>query len=344
MRIVVDAMGSDAHPIPDVIGAARASQEYDVDVILVGDTHQINEVLQQKRLQSPRISIVHASDHILMTDKPSLVMRSKSNSSMHVGMQLVKNGEADAFVTMGNTGAAHAIATLSVLHRIPKVRRPALTALYRVQSQPMIFLDIGANADSKPEWLQQFGLMGAIYAEAVLKLTNPRIATLCNGEEEGKGNELTRQAQALMHNMAINYVGHVEPKELLEGKADVIVVDGFVGNIFLKTFEASISYFADVIRQEVKKSWYSGLGALLMRPAFKRVRQRLDTGEIGGAPLLGVNGVVIIGHGRADANAVKNAINQARLATQGKIMSRISEGLQLLHSESSKPEIKRIGV
>lgn len=344
MRIVVDAMGTDARPTPDVIGAARASQEYSIDVILVGDSSKINEVLSRTRLQSSRISVVHASDQISMTDKPSQVMRSKSDSSMHVGMQLVKNGEANAFVTMGNTGAAHAIATLSVLHRIPKVRRPALTALYRVQDQPMIFLDMGANADSKPEWLQQFGLMGAIYAETVLNLENPRVATLCNGEEEGKGNELTRQAQALMHQLHLNYVGHVEPKELLEGKADVIVVDGFVGNIFLKTFEASISYFADVIRQEVKKSWYSSLGALLMRPALRNVRQRLDTGEIGGAPLLGVNGVVIIGHGRADEHAVKNAINQARLAAQAHIVSKIVEGMQSLDARSESLEIHRRSV
>jgi glycerol-3-phosphate acyltransferase PlsX len=191
-------------------------------------------------------------------------------------------------------------------------------------------LDLGANADSKPEWVAQFAIMGKIYAQNALGLINPRVALLSNGEEEGKGNQLIKDSAVLLQNLGINYVGNVEPKEVITGNADVIVSDGFVGNIFVKTFEASASYIGNVIRDELRSSVFSMLGAALARPAFQRVRKRTDTSEIGGAPLLGVNGVVIIGHGRSNAVAVKNAILQASLAVQGRIIESIREGLQEL--------------
>jgi glycerol-3-phosphate acyltransferase PlsX len=337
MRIALDAMGSDNRPLPDIEGALLAAKEYGDTIILVGDKARIDHELNKKDCNGLKIETVQASEEILMHDKPSVVLSSKPSSSMHIAMNMVKNKEADAFVTMGNTGAAHAIATLKTLRRIPGVARPALTAIYSVNGRKMIFLDIGANADSKADWIEQFAIMGGIYAQTALKIANPRIATLSNGEEEGKGNQLTREAQEkLKSSHMLNYIGHIEPKEILLGKADVIVMDGFVGNIFLKTFEGSISYFTNLIRGEVNSNWLYKVGALLMQNAFRSIRRKLDTREIGGAPLLGVNGVVIIGHGGADAYSVKNAINQARQAVLGNTIEAITVGLAKLNTSKTE--------
>jgi glycerol-3-phosphate acyltransferase PlsX len=328
MRLIVDAMGTDERPLPDVRGAVLAARETSDTIVLVGNQPQIEQILSGEHNLPDNIEILQADEEITMSDKPSVVMKRKPGSSMHVGMRQVKDGQADAFITMGNTGAAHAIATLSTLRRIPGVRRPALTAIYPVRGKNTIFLDIGANADSRVEWLEQFAVMGNIYAQKVLGRTNPRIATLSNGEEEGKGNNLVREAQEGIRNLPLNYIGHVEPKEIMSGTADVIVVDGFVGNIFIKTFEASVKYFADITREEIMSDLPSQIGGLLTRGAFRRVKKRLDTGEVGGAPLLGVNGIVIIGHGGSDAAAVKNAIHQARMAVKGNVVEEIRLGLQ----------------
>ncbi len=328
MRLIVDAMGTDERPLPDVQGAVLAARETPDTIVLAGNRAQIEQILSNEQNLPSNIEILQADDEIMMSDKPGVVMKRKPGSSMHVGMRLVKDGQADAFITMGNTGAAHAIATLSTLRRIPGVRRPALTAIYPVRGKNTIFLDIGANADSRVEWLEQFAVMGDIYAKKVLGRTNPRIATLSNGEEEGKGNNLVREAQERIRNLPLNYIGHAEPKEIMSGSADVIVVDGFVGNVFIKTFEASVKYFADITREEIMSDLPSQIGGLLTRSAFRRVKKRLDTGEVGGAPLLGVNGIVIIGHGGSDALAVKNAIYQARMAVEGNIVEEIRLGLE----------------
>lgn len=336
MNIAVDAIGTDARPTPDIAGAISAARELGCAITLIGPQELISSELAKYDLTNLSISIEDATDEILMSDKPSQVMKSKPGSSMHVGMELVKNGTANAFVTMGNTGAAHAIATLSTLRRIKGVKRPALSAIFPIRDTRIIFLDIGANADSRAEWLEQYAVMGSIYAESALLLDRPRVATLSNGEEEGKGNELIREAQKrLVHNILVNYIGHIEPKEILSSGADVIVMDGFVGNVFLKTFEAAITYFADVLRSEARHDIQSALGGLLMRGAFNRVRTKLDTNEIGGAPLLGVDGVVIIGHGSGDEIAVKNAIKQAVVAVNGNIVDKIRDGLSLATSSQS---------
>jgi glycerol-3-phosphate acyltransferase PlsX len=242
-------------------------------------------------------------------------------------MQLVADGQADAFVTMGNTGAALSIATLGPLRRIPGVKRPSLCAVIRLPKQTIVVLDIGANADAKPDWLEQFALMGSIYAERGLGIKNPRVALLSNGEEEGKGNDLTRAAAPLLQQAAIRYTGNIEPKEMLRGGADVIVTDGFVGNVLLKTLEAGTGLVVNTLRDELKRSVLTMLGAALAKPAFSRVRKALDPFEVGGAPLLGVNGVVIIGHGRSNGKAVKNGIRQAKLAVEGQLIEQIRAGL-----------------
>lgn len=328
MRIALDAMGSDDQPVPDVEGGVLAAREFGHTICLVGQRERLQQELGKYDTAGLKLEIVNAEEAVTMTDKPSTVGRAKPRSSMHIGMNLVKNGEADAFVTMGNTGAAHAIATLYTLKRIPGVRRPALSGIYPLGSGYIVMLDLGANADSKPEWLAQFAVMGQIYARNALGLNNPRIGLLSNGEEEGKGNQLIKDAALLLQQMPINYVGNVEPKEVMEGKVDIIVADGFVGNIFVKTFEASTSLIGRLIREEIRSSPFSALGGLLARPAFRRARKRLDTFEVGGAPLLGVKGVVIIGHGRSNAVAIKNAVHQASLAVKGGIIEAIRTGIE----------------
>jgi phosphate acyltransferase len=328
MRIVVDAMGSDNYPIPDVEGAVLAAREFRDTIILVGDQKKIEHELAKYNTNGLSLEVIYASEAVLMTDKPSVVAKDKPNSSMHVGLNLVKDKHADAFVTAGNTGAALSIATLFTLRRIPGVKRPALVSILRIpKNHSIILLDIGANADTKPEWLLQFGIMGAIYAEKAGHIPNPRIALLSNGEEEGKGNQLVIEAAQLMKTSHLNYIGNIEPKDILRGGADVIVTDGFVGNVVIKSFEAMGSTLSNLIRHELKQNLISQLGGLLAIPAFRRVAKQIDPYEIGGAPLLGLNGVVIIGHGRSNATAIKNAIRQAHLAVSGGIIGAIENGL-----------------
>jgi len=326
MKIVVDAMGSDAHPKPDVAGAVMAAREYGDEIILVGDEEQIAAELSQQDTAGLLIHVEHASQVIEMTDKPAEASRAKQDSSMHVGMRLVKEGRADAFVTAGNTGGVLAVATLHTLRRIRGVMRPALGVIFPISERPML-IDNGANADCKPEYLLQFGIMGSLYVERVRGVERPRVAILSNGEEEGKGNLLIKEAIPLLAESGLNYIGNIEPKEFMRGHADVAVTDGFTGNIVMKTAEAVASYVSDLIRNELTAGPRTIAGGLLARPAFARVRRRMDPNEVGGAPLLGVNGVVIVGHGRSNAYAIKQAIGQARLAVGQDIVGAIKEGL-----------------
>lgn len=328
MRIVIDAMGSDNCPHTDVAGGVLAARELGCSITLVGDSVRIGQELSQHNTSGLAIDTVHAEQQVLMTDSPTQAGRDKPASSMHVGMALVRDQQADAFVTAGNTGAAMAIATLHTLGRVPGVKRPALGGIYPINGKNIVLLDLGANADSRPEWLLQFAVMGQVYSRTVLKIENPRIGLLSNGEEEGKGNAAIKEAAAILRTSGLHFIGNVEPKEIVAGAVDVVVSDGFVGNIFLKAFEASASYLTQTIRDEITRDVFSMLGGLLLRPAFKRVRRRVDTFEIGGAPLLGVNGVVIIGHGRSNATAIRNAARQASLAVEGRIIETIRQGLQ----------------
>jgi phosphate acyltransferase len=338
MRIVVDAMGSDQYPEPDVAGAVLAAKEYGDTVILVGDQKVIEKELIKHETQGLKLEVIHAEQVITMEDKPSQVGKAKPRSSMHIGMGLVKDGLAEGFVTAGNSGAALAIAILSTLKRIPGVKRPAMGQVVRIGGQSVVLLDIGANADCKPDWMAQFALMGKIYSQNALKLSNPRIGLLSNGEEEGKGNEAIRETALLLQQMPLNFVGNIEPKEIFQNKADIVVSDGFVGNILIKTMEGTSSLLVNLIRDELKSNVFSMVGGMLSRPAFRRVRKQIDPFEIGGALLLGVNGVVIIGHGRSNAKAVKNAVRQAREAAQGGIVSAIREGLQEISALSRATE------
>lgn len=334
MRIALDAMGSDNCPVPDVEGAVLAARQYGDLIYLVGEEPLIQRELAKYDVSGLKLEVVHAPQTITMTDKPGEVGKSKPQSSMHLGMNLIRDGKADAFVTAGNTGAALAIATLFTLKRIPGVKRPALTALIRVGGQSIIALDVGANADSRPDWLVQFAIMGSLYAKATLGLQNARVALLSNGEEEEKGNEVIREAHEMLKSSVVNFVGNIEPKDMLSGNVDVIVADGFVGNIMLKSLEGATSLMVRLIREELMRTPLTKVGAALARPAFRRVQKQIDPSEVGGAPLLGVNGVVIIGHGRSNAFAIKNAIGQARKAVDGNLIESIREGLASMSSTS----------
>ena len=327
MHIALDAMGSDDFPKPDVEGAVLAAREYGDAIILVGDETLINAELKKYDTANLKLSVVHAPQAVSMEDKPATVGKEKPESSMAIGMTLVKSGQADAFVTAGNTGAALAIATLYTLKRIEGVKRPALSAIIPSICSGVTLLDVGANADSKADWLLQFAIMGRIFSKNALGIQNPRVGLLSNGEEEGKGNELIREAATLLKSANLNFVGNVEPKDLLKDQVDVVVADGFVGNILIKSLEAATSMLTSQIRKELMHDLPSKIGGLLSKPAFERVRKQIDPFEIGGAPLLGVDGVVIIGHGRSNANAIKNAIRQARQAVSGNLIEAIRQGI-----------------
>lgn len=329
MRIALDAMGSDDFPTPDVSGAVLAAREYGDTVILVGDRDLIEAELAGHDVQGLPLEIVHAGQAVTMDDKPSQVIRDKPNSSMHVGMGLVKSGDADAFVTVGNTGAALGIAMLRNvgLGRIPGIKRPALGVIFPTPERPFL-IDNGANAECKAEYLLQFGIMGSIYVERVLGIERPRVALISNGEEEGKGTTLIQEAAILLENSQLNFIGNIEPKEFMAGTADVAVTDGFTGNVLMKTAEAVSSYMASLIRSYMKASPVAAVGGLLSRGVFSKVRAHLNADEVGGAPLLGVNGPVIIGHGRSNAVAVKHAIHQAHLLAESDIVQAITDGIR----------------
>ncbi len=329
MRIVIDAMGSDHHPTPDVTGGVLAAREFGGTIILVGDQPQIEAVLAGQDTAGLNIHIRHASQKVEMTDKPSDILKHKLDSSMHVGLKLLKEGEADAFVTMGNTGAALGIAMLRQMGpgRIQGVKRPAIGVIFPIKEQPFL-IDNGTNAECKPEYLLQFGVMGSLYVERMLGIQNPRVGLISNGEEEGKGTVLLHEAAPLLAASGLNFIGNVEPKEFMFGGVDVAVCDGFTGNILMKTAEAIAKYMSNQIRDELMAGPITAVGGLLAKPAFARVRKQLDPEEVGGAPLLGVNGVVIIGHGRSSAYAVKQAVGQARRMVEKRVVEAIVAGLQ----------------
>ncbi len=324
MRIAVDAMGSDCFPHPDVEGSVLAARELHVEILLVGDETLVRPVLSAHGADGLPIHVHHAPEMLSMADKGlALALKAKRKepkTSMALGIDMVKNGEAQAFVTAGNTGAAAATAYFR-LGTLPGVERPALAPLFPTRRGGCVVLDVGANPDCKPENLVQFAIMGACYAERVRGVHDPRVALLSNAEEPGKGSALVREANALLPRSGLNFIGNVEPKELLRGDADVVICDGFTGNILLKTSEAVAQLILDLMKQRIRRaSPLAKLGALLIRGPLRGLRAMLDPSEVGAAVLLGVNGLVLIGHGRSDAKAIKNAIGQAKLAVESNVL------------------------
>lgn len=331
-RIVVDAMGSDDYPVPDVEGAVQAAHEFGVEIILVGDENKIRPVLEKQNIQGIKISIVHAPEMLTMADKnESLVLKARAKdakNSMAVGMDLVKNGEADAFVTAGNTGAGM-VTALFRLGRIKGVDRPALAPIFPTATGTCVVLDIGANPDCKPENLLQFAILGSIYAEKVRGVNKPKVGLVSNGEEEGKGNELVKAATPLIKNSGLNYFGNVEGKEVIGGKVDVAVTDGFTGNVMLKSSEAVAKLITDTIRDIIKNgNILTKIGGMLVRPALRQIKKLLDPGEQGAAPMLGINGLVFIGHGRSDSFAIKNAVRVAKHAVDVKVLDAMKSAIE----------------
>jgi len=326
MRIVLDAMGSDNHPEPEIQAAIEANRRYGEEITLVGDEEQIKPRLSTLGA-SEQIHVVHAPETLKMTDKPSMSARKKALNSMAVGMDLIKSGQGDVFITAGNTGGAMTNG-LFKLGRIRGIKRPALTGVIPVLNGHSIILDLGANADCKPLYLLQFAVMGSLYAEKVFGIKNPRVGLLSNGEEAGKGNELVKETYPLLEASGLNFIGNVESKEFYRGEVDVVVCDGFTGNIFLKTSEAVADLLMTVLKRELTSNPISTLGAALAKPAFRSVKKLLDPGEVGALPLLGLDGLVFVGHGRSDATALVNGIGGARQAVNADLLAATRTAVQ----------------
>jgi glycerol-3-phosphate acyltransferase PlsX len=333
--IVVDGMGSDRAPEPEVRGAILACRDLDVRVHLVGPEEILRPALD-RALRAPRwpgeakpnIQIVHSSEWISMEDKAAQAVRAKRDSSMRVGLRMVREGTARGFFTAGNTGAAMATAKL-VLGMLAGVHRPALaTILPTITGSPSLLLDVGANVDCDPDNLVQFAVMGHMYSRNVLRISRPRVGLLSIGEEDSKGNQLTRDSLPLLRAIErIDFIGNIEGRDLFNGRTDVAVCDGFVGNIALKTSEGVAKLVSTLLREALKSTVTSQVGALLSRRAFADFKKRLDYSEYGGAPLLGVRGVCIVGHGSSNEKAVMNGIRVAAEFAQAEVNSSIEAAL-----------------
>ena len=322
--IVLDAVGSDKAPEPEIRGAILACRSLPVRVHLVGPEAELRDLLDE-HLENEDLPIVihHASEKIGMEEKAAHAVRSKKDSSMRVGLKLVREGKAAGFVTAGNTGAAMATAKM-VLGALPGVDRPALaTPMPSSTGNPCVLLDVGANVDCKPHNLEQFAVMGELYARSVLKINRPRVGVLSVGEEEGKGNDLTREAYALLKLLPINFIGNVEGRDIYNGSCDVIVCDGFVGNVALKTSEGLTRLVREMLKASLTTTVTAQVGALLSRKAFNAFKKRVDPAEYGGAPLLGVRGACIIGHGSSNDRAIMNGIRVTAEFVQAGINDRI---------------------
>lgn len=318
MRIALDAMGGDRAPTEPVAGAVLAARELGVSVTLVGPHEVIAAELARQSPGKLPVSIVDAPEAIDMAEHPVQAVRRHAGASMNVAVRLVKDGNADAFVTAGNTGAA-VVACVFGLGRIPGIERPALGGVFPTTTGRCMVLDVGANTDCRPAHLLQFAHMGERYARLVLDIEAPRVGLLSNGEEETKGNAVVQEAHHLLKAADLHFIGNVEGKDVTRGVADVVVCDGFVGNVALKTAEGAAEFAFTLLREEMTANPIRMLGALLLRSGLRRIKHRIDYEEHGGVPLLGVNGVVIVAHGRSRARAIRNAIRVASQAVTARL-------------------------
>jgi glycerol-3-phosphate acyltransferase PlsX len=322
-RIAVDAMGGDRAPEEIVAGALLAAREWDAQIILTGDEAQVRPLLTGAG--ADLVTLIHAPETVPMDQHASQALRSADRTSLGIAVNLVKTGEADAVVSAGNTGAFLAIALIK-LRTIEGIARPAIATIWPGLGGSTVLLDSGANMDCRPEWLEQFGTMGAAYAKAVLKVENPRVAVLSVGEERTKGNQQSLEASKLLDATALNFIGNVEGKDLFHNVADVVVCDGFVGNVLLKTAEGIIADLSTVIKETLLGgNLVTKMGTAMLAPALRRLRKRFDYESIGGAPLLGLRGNCIVTHGRASRNAIRYAIHVAIKETQEDVVGRITE-------------------
>ena len=328
MKVVLDAMGGDHAPQVNIEGAVQTVQESDdIEVILVGDETAIRKELKGRKYKAERISVVHASQVVEMHESPTVAIRKKRDSSIRVGVGLVKAGEADAFVSAGHSGVVMGTSLL-LLGMSKGVDRPAIATLMPTLRDTFILLDVGANVDCKPENLHQFALMGNIYCKLILGREKPKVGLLSIGEEDVKGNELTKEAFKLIRQSSINFIGNIEGKDIFTGAADVVVCDGFTGNIALKISEGLAEVILKMLKREISNVTAGRIGYLMLKPAIRNFKKRTDYDEYGGAPLLGINGTSIISHGRSSAKAIRNALRVADDFARKRVYEAISDAIQ----------------
>lgn len=338
--IVVDAMGGDHAPRAEVEGGVLAARQYGVQVFLVGQKEVVSQELSRHNAQGLPVEIIHASEVITMADSAIRAVRKKRDSSIRVAAKLVAEGKANGLVSAGNTGAVMASLKLE-LGSLPGVDRPALASVFPTQrGTAAVMVDVGANVDCKPQHLQQFAIMGEVYARVMFNLARPRVGLLSIGEEAGKGNELVRETYQRLKNSSLNFIGNVEGRDVFSGDVDVVVCDGFIGNVALKISEGMVEAVTHLLREALSRTVQAKVGYVLSRQAYEDFRKQVDYSEYGGAPLLGVKGVAIICHGRSNANAIKNAIRVAADFSARGINAKIERELALAATnkwESGQP-------
>ena len=327
MKIALDAVGGDHGPAPCIEGALQAAQELDVEVILVGDETALKQECDRLRCRDSRLSIRHASQVVEMHESPAAVARKKRDSSIWIATELVKNGEADAIVSPGNTGASM-VASFFVLGLLKGVERPAIATSLPTLSGEAIMLDVGANVDCTAKHLEQFALMGNEYGKHLFRKPEPRVGLLSIGEEDGKGNEVTKEAFKILKASALNFIGNIEGRDVYSGAADVVVCDGFIGNVALKISEGVAETIKKLLFKEISGSILGRLAYPLIAGPLRNLKRRIDYAEFGGAPLLGVNGITMICHGRSSAKAIKNAIKRAKGMAEGRVHELIQRDIE----------------
>ncbi len=327
MKIVLDAMGGDNAPVVEVEGAIQGVEEFGNDVILVGDEPRIKKELEKHNFSSGKITIKHASEVIEMHDPAAISVRRKRDSSIVVGMDLLKKGQADAFISAGNTGAVVCAATLS-LRLLPGIERPGIAIVIPTLKGTSLIIDVGANIAPKPIHLLQYGIMSDAYSQYILGKTNPTVGLLSVGEEETKGTEFVKETHTLLSESKLNFIGNIEGRDVYAGKADIILCDGFVGNVILKISESVADTIMKLLKQEIKANFIATVGAVLSSPAFNELKRKMDYSESGGAPLLGVDGRCIISHGSSTPKAIKNAIRVAAEFVERDVNKHIVEELE----------------
>lgn len=310
MKIVIDAMGSDNAPAVEVEGAIQAIDEYGYDLVLVGDETRIQEELKKYPDHSKNIAVKHTTETIAMHDPAAISVRRKRDSSIVVGLEMIKKGHGDAFISAGNTGAVVCAATLS-LRLLPGIERPGIAILIPTMTGPSLIIDVGANINPKPIHLLQYGIMADAYSRYILHKENPKVGLLNVGEEEGKGTESIKETHTLLSESKLNFIGNIEGRDIYSGTADIVLCDGFVGNVILKVSESVVDTIVQMLKYEIKSNFIATIGAVLSSSAFNNLKKKMDYSEYGGAPLLGVDGRTIICHGSSTPKAIKNAVRVA---------------------------------
>ena len=329
MVVVVDGMGGDFSPNVVVEGCIAAIKEYDINILITGREDLISEELKKHTYDTNKIKVINATEVINTNEHPVMALKRKKDSSLVKALNLVKNGEADAVISAGSTGAFLAGCTL-IVGRIKGIDRPALAPIIPGKKMPFMIIDCGANAECKPNYLLQFGLMGKIYFENILNVVNPSVGLVNIGSEEEKGNELSKATFKLLKESNLNFVGNVEAREIPTGDVNIIVCDGFTGNVILKLYEGTVATIFDLLKTSIMSSFRTKIGGLLLKPVFKKFKKDFDYKEYGGAAFLGVNGICIKAHGSSDAKAFKNAIKQATIFYENKVVDKLKLEIEKL--------------